>query len=134
MDQNGNAEVIKLGEDSQWIDFELHDKPFQVEVFDALDLLGEIDNQHIDDVNLCLHCKVEFPTPRESFGESGVLSCPACGQKEVRASQLYLDDVAKLLIDRFEVPKCSRGEARSFYDRILQLTDEAKKNIEPTPV
>jgi dihydroorotate dehydrogenase len=130
MEDNG---TIKLDENSIWLKFEVGGASFEVEAFEAVNLLAEIDREHADDPNSCLKCKSKFNV--EADGVLDNIVCPSCGARgnDVQPAQDFLDDVAKLIVERWGAKRCSRNEAGQFYNVIVAKTEEAKKNI-GTPV
>lgn len=133
MDEN-KPQPINLSDGVKWGEFTIGDFTFEAEIFEAVDLLTEIDIAHRDDPHTCRKCHSEFivTTDDERYGRGNLYTCPACDAKaadgDIRFSQLYLDDVAKLIRERYGAPRCSRPEAYKFYRACVGLSDDLKKN------
>ena len=121
--------LVDLGEDSIWAQFKLAGTEFEIEVFEAHDLLAEIDRKHMADPQSCAKCKIQFVVPEDKLGQTDDYICPGCGSKEIIVSQVFLDDVKILLREKFGVKRCARGEAAKFYTAIINYVETAKKNI-----
>ncbi len=133
MEENKTAAdaPIDLGAESVWARFTLAGVQFEVEIFEASDMLADIDRKHIADPHTCMNktCGQQFQVPPEMFGETDEYRCPKCGGDKIQVSQVFLDDVKILLRDKFGVTRCARGEAARFYNAIIQATEDQKKSI-----
>lgn len=131
-----SREPIALDADSVWAEFTINGVAFEVEVYDANDWLVEIDAAHRLDPNTCQKCGRQHVPDDDVFGELDKYTCPHCGAvggEFIRPSRLYLDDVAKLLKDRFGVTRCARQEAAKFYNAIVDAVRAAQKKTIPLP-
>lgn len=128
--------AIALDADSVWASFTIAGVEFEVEIYDAQDMLIPIDQAHRDDPATCLKCGHAWQLDEEQFGlPASELSCPAelCGHSPVKLASEFLDDVADLLKKRFKIPRCSRGEAGRFYTAILDAVADNQKKITQSP-
>lgn len=134
------ADRIDLDANSIWLQFTIHGVEFEIEAFEASDLLADIDAKHSADPHTCLTCWKEFVVPAEDYGRPDRYKCPACGQRytddngeatgKIKLSQVFLDDVIALLKKRFGVKRMSRSEAATFYNVVMQNVEDAKKKLE----
>jgi len=116
-------EKITLHATSDWITCVLHDHEFDVEVGEALSLLVDIEHAHANDPHHCQGCH----QPTKTYER-----CEHCGCVDVYASQLFLDDVARMLVDRYHAPKCSRSEALHFHTVVVDRVNQEKKTSQTT--
>lgn len=124
---------IDLSADSQWCEFSIGGQAFECEAFEVAELLADIDHAHRYDPHTCGVCYLVVPANAEAAPSE--LRCAACGEKskdKIRFSQVYLDDVAKLLRERFGLARVSRTEAWRFYDAIASTIRDLKKNLGST--
>ncbi len=127
--EESKAAAVDLGEDSVWLSFKINGIEFQTEAFEASDLLAEIDRKHAGDPHSCTECNTAFTVPKELFGQTSKYTCPQCQSTKIAVSQVFLDDVKKMLAERFGAIRCARGEAARFYNAVVDATEAAKKNI-----
>lgn len=141
MNEEGrNVQRIDLNEDSLWLQFSINGTEFEIEAFEASDLLADIDAKHAADPHTCLACWKEFRVDPADFGRPEVYKCRGCGQRyqddkgevtgKIKISQVFLDDVSALLKSRFGVTRISRSEAARFYSAVNNTVADAKKNLE----
>lgn len=125
------ATTINLSEGVEWITFQIGDHSFDCEVFEAADVLSENDRRHVNDLDSCTACDHVFLIPREerSIEDKGKWKCPQCDSDRVLPSQLYLDDVAKILVGRYGAKRCSRKEAAAFYSNVIKFVNAKKKEL-----
>lgn len=121
------SDTIEIDGDAEWLTIKLADHTFQCELYDALDLLVEIDLRHARDSHECLDCRHRWSTADQTQAAPAKPICPACQSEKVLMSQAFLDDVAKLLTERYGAPKCSRRGAAYFYNLVVSQSEEAKK-------
>lgn len=119
---------IDLSAKADWLGFTIGGFDFDVEIFEANDLLAENDRKHLNDPDACLDCAHEFQLPREKRSAKENFVCPSCGSTNVLPSQSFLDGVARILRDRYGAPRCGRYEAGAFYEAIVDAVDSKKKS------
>lgn len=127
------AKRINLSARADWLGFTIGDFNFEVEIFEANDLLAENDRRHFNDPDACLDCAHEFQLPREQRREKENFVCPSCGSTNVLPSQAFLDGVAKIIRERYGAPRCGRYEAGAFYEAIVDAVDAKKKRSSTPP-
>ncbi len=139
MEEKTAADVINLDQNSIWLRFAIGGVEFEVEAYEASDMLADIDTRHATDPHTCLKCLKTFVVPKEDYGDIEKYNCPGCGQRhtdedgptsKIKVSQVFLDDVVALLKSRFGVNRCARSEAAQFYNAVTSNVEAAKKNLE----
>lgn len=117
---------VRLDAETDWKKFVIGSYEFDVEIFEASDLLAENDRGHLSDPDACLDCDQVFVREGDAR-KSREIRCPSCGSDNVLPNQSFLDGVAKMIVERWGAPRCSRTEAAAFYNAIVDAC-EAKKN------
>ena len=128
--------AVALDDGSLWASFTINGKAFEVEIYDAYDMLAEIDARHRYDPVRCLKCQKEFVPDGETWGRPDKMNCPHCsetGRDNFRMAQEFLDDVGELLKKRFGVTRCARREAANFYNAIIEEVEEVQKKTTALP-
>ena len=118
--------MIDLGENEICLDFTIHGYAFTAEIFEAARYIARVESRYENTANECQKCFALLPPKR---GE-GQLQCPACASFDVGMSQALIDDLVKMLKERYGVPKCGAQAAMLFYGTIMdQVTDVKKKTM-----
>lgn len=125
------SEKLDLSADETWLSFQINGVEFEVEAFDATDLLAENDKRYRNDPAFCQDCQEAFRIPDESWGVAKI-PCPKC-KKVCEAPTNFLDGVVELLRVRWGVKKCSRQTALRFYSSCIGAAEAVKKNIAILP-
>lgn len=126
------TKAVRLDGDTDWMTFAIGDHEFDVEIFEASDLLAENDRHHLRDPDGCLDCGHEFVREGDARKIREIV-CPSCGSENVLPCQKFLDGVAKMIVERWGAKRCSRTEASAFYNAIVDACEAKKKKSETPP-
>lgn len=120
--------VVALDDGIQWLGFKIDGIEFEVEAFDALDMLAENDLRHRTDPAFCPKCQKSFSVSDDDWGKVQA-TCPTCSNKCSQPKE-FLDGISEILQKRFGLKRCSRTIASNFYNAVLEATEEVKKNTQ----
>lgn len=131
----GGNNVIEINDVDCFGEFKLNGHQFTVDLAELQDRLWDIERQHNSDPWRCRDCGQDWLPAKDEqryLDERGELPCPACGSTSTVPPQGFLDDVAKMLIRDYGVPRVGRNGAGQFYQAVAgKLTDLKKTNSTP---
>ncbi len=126
--------VVDIGEDCCPIIFRFRDVEFEVDAYEAMDTLAEIDARHAHALHTCRKCGTRFPAAPGTYGSVDQYACPAenCGAAgiaDIITNRDYLDEVAAYVEKRYGARGMNRTSASTFYTRVVEVCGLIKKNI-----
>lgn len=127
--------VIEIDDRDDFIPFRINGYEFEVDLCAAADRMSDIDLKHKNDPDQCLACGQSWVPKAEAMGKDDRYFCPHCqarGIDKIRPAQSFLDDVAAYLVS-LGVPRPGRKSAAEFYNKIVELLNNLKKNTSLTP-
>lgn len=125
------SEAIELDDGEVWLNLTIGGKTFEVEVFDACDILAENDKRFRNVPAFCQDCQEAFRITDAEWGAPKA-TCPKC-KKTTAPPQEFLDGVIEILQKKFGAGRCSRQSALRFYMLVVSKAEELKKNTETPP-
>lgn len=144
-----NPNALTIDDAGCWIDATVNGHSFSVDLAELQDELWDIERKHAKDPYRCRACGEEFVPEKEDlrqFDEYQALACPFCELRWMpsddptaepeaccAAPQMFLDDVKKLLTEKYGAPRVSRHGAGEFYKFAAQKLADLKKTSETSP-
>lgn len=120
--------MIDLSANEILLDFTIHGHAFSAEVFEAARFIGRIESRYESTANECQKCLALLP-PRRG---DDVIKCPACGSDDIGMAQALIDDLVKMLKQRYGVERCGSQAAMLFYATIMDAVADLKKKTMTT--